>query len=314
MTLVLIVAVAAVAFTNGANANFKCVASLAGSGILSLRTAGWYGTAATLVGSIASLPLSAGLLAAFGGKGIVPTETATSTAFITAVAMAGALTSFLATRLGFPVSTTHALLGGIVGAGLAAGSDIDWSTLAKLIAIPLLLSPLIALLAGMAFASVLRIARIRSDQKSSGMDALHLLIAGVASFARGLNDTPKMAALAIVIPSISVPMAFMTVGILIALGGLFDLRRVAVTLSTRITGMNPGEGFMAGLVTAGLVTASSLSSWPVSTTHVSVGSLVGIGVVNQKANWRMIRDVMIAWVTTVPCGIAIAGMASFALR
>jgi PiT family inorganic phosphate transporter len=78
--------------------------------------------------------------------------------------------------------------------------------------------------------------------------------------------------------------------------------------------MNPVEGFLAGLVTAALVTVSSVYSWPVSTTHVSVGSLVGIGAVNQKANWRTIRDVVIAWVTTVPCGIAIAGMASLALR
>jgi PiT family inorganic phosphate transporter len=314
MTLVLILAVAAVAFTNGANANFKCVASLAGSGILSLRTAGWYGTVATLMGSIASLPLAGGLLAAFGGKGIVPTETAASTAFITSVALAGALTSFLATRLGFPVSTTHALLGGLVGAGLAAGSLVHWPTLARLIAIPLMLSPLIAILAGMVFAAVLRSSRIRGDQGSRTMDTLHILIAGVASFARGLNDTPKMAALAIVIPSMSVSMAFIAVGVLIALGGLFDLRRVAVTLSTRITAMNPVEGFLAGMVTAALVTVSSVYSWPVSTTHVSVGSLVGIGAVNQKANWRTIRDVVIAWVTTVPCGIAIAGMASLALR
>ena len=70
----------------------------------------------------------------------------------------------------------------------------------------------------------------------------------------------------------------MIVALVIAAGGLLDITRVAETLGKKVTDMNPGQGFVASLVTAGLVTTASLHSLPVSTTHVSVGSLFGMGV------------------------------------
>ena len=116
---ILILSVGFVAFTNGANANFKGVASLYGSGTTSLRGALYWGTATTFAGSVAAIFLAEGLLKRFGGRDIVPDELAASPAFATAVAIGAAVTSFLATRFGFPVSTTHALVGALVGAGLA---------------------------------------------------------------------------------------------------------------------------------------------------------------------------------------------------
>src|SRR5580698_3205519 len=104
MTLaILFLAACFVAFTNGANANFKGVASLYGSGTTTLRTAAMWGTATTFAGSIAALFLAEDLLLSFRGRGIVPDELAASRIFVCAVAIGGALTSFLATRFGFPV-------------------------------------------------------------------------------------------------------------------------------------------------------------------------------------------------------------------
>jgi PiT family inorganic phosphate transporter len=71
--------------------------------------------------------------------------------------------------------------------------------------------------------------------------------------------------------------------------------------------MNPGQGFTANLVTALLVTMASRFGLPVSTTHVSVGALFGIGVVNGTARWRMILTILLAWITTLPLGAALAG-------
>ena len=130
LTAVLIVSVFLVAFTNGANANFKGVASLYGSGTTSRRTALYWGTAATFAGSIAALYLSSGLTKKFSGRGIVPEELVQSPIFVSSVALGAAMTSFLANRFGFPVSTTHALVGALVGAGLAgSGSDVQISAL-----------------------------------------------------------------------------------------------------------------------------------------------------------------------------------------
>jgi PiT family inorganic phosphate transporter len=91
-----------------------------------------------------------------------------------------------------------------------------------------------------------------------------------------------------------------------AIGGLVNARRVAETMSRKITGMNPGQGFTANLVTASLVICASRFGLPVSTTHVSVGSLFGIGLINRSARWKMILGILLAWVTTLPMGAALA--------
>src|SRR5688572_21908187 len=112
---ILFLGVCFVAFTNGANANFKGVASLYGSGTTTRRGALLWGTATTFAGSIAAIFLAEGLLKKFSGRGIVPDALVQSPDFLSAVAIGAALTSFLATRFGFPVSTTHALVGALLG-------------------------------------------------------------------------------------------------------------------------------------------------------------------------------------------------------
>ena len=79
-------------------------------------------------------------------------------------------------------------------------------------------------------------------------------------------------------------------------------------MSYRITEMNDGQGFTANIVTASLVIFASKMGVPVSTTHVSCGSLFGIGLVNRRADWGTIGKVLLAWVTTLPVGALIAGL------
>jgi PiT family inorganic phosphate transporter len=98
LVTLLFLAAAFVAFTNGANANFKGVASLYGSGTTTLRTAALWGTATTFAGSLAAVFLAENMLQAFRGRGVVPDELTASQHFVCAVALGAALTSFLATR------------------------------------------------------------------------------------------------------------------------------------------------------------------------------------------------------------------------
>ncbi len=313
MTLLLLLAVGCVAFTNGANANFKGVASLYAGGTATLRTAGLWGTAATFAGSVAALFWATELLVAFTGRGLVPDDLVISPRFVAAVALGGAVTSFLATRLGFPVSTTHALVGALAGAGLVGSGEVQFNALGRLFVYPLLVSPFVAAVAGAGVYLLLRACRLTPDRRTPLLDALHFLTAGAASFARGLNDTPKMAALMLAVPGVGVTGAFLLVAVFIALGGLLDIRRVAETLGKKIADVNPGQGFAAGLVTAGLVTTASLHSLPVSTTHVSVGSLLGIGATAGRVHWRKVGEILFAWVSTVPCGAGLAAVAYWVL-
>ncbi len=313
LTALLLLAVGFVAFTNGANANFKGVASLYGSGTASLRVALYWGTAATFAGSVASAFLADGLLKSFGGRGIVPDELARTPAFAAAVALGAALTSFLATRFGFPVSTTHALMGALLGVGVAGGwADVRLSALLKSFVYPLVFSPVVAAVLGGVVYLLLTALRLAPDHRNRTLDTLHYLSTGAASFARGLNDTPKMAALLLVAPGIDPLSGCLAVAAVIAVGGLLDADRVAETLGKQVTAMTPGQGFAASLVTAGLVTTASLHNLPVSTTHVSVGSLLGIGLVTRQAQrWKAV-EILAAWVTTVPCGAVLAAVAYLA--
>src|SRR2546428_4604516 len=144
--VLLFVATCFLAYSNGANDNFKGVASLFGSRTCSYRTAISWATITTFAGSITSIFLAQTLLKKFSGKGIVPDQFVGSEYFLLAIALGAGLTVILATVTGFPISTTHALTGAIIGCGLVAvGTNVHFFALGKGFVLPLLLSPGLAI-------------------------------------------------------------------------------------------------------------------------------------------------------------------------
>jgi PiT family inorganic phosphate transporter len=133
------------------------------------------------------------------------------------------------------------------------------------------------------------------------VDKLHFFSAGAVCFARGLNDTPKIAALLLLAPWPGIQWVIFAVAIIMALGGLLNARRVAETMSHKITEISHGQGLAANISTAMLVIYASQLGMPVSTTHVSVGSLFGIGIANGKAHKNIIGTILLSWVLTLPC-------------
>jgi PiT family inorganic phosphate transporter len=348
-----------VAYSNGANDNFKGVATLFGSGTCNYRKALAWATVTTLAGSLLALLLAHGLVATFKGKGLVPDRITIQPAFLLAVSLGAALTVMLATWTGLPVSTTHALTGALVGAGLvAAPTEVRFASLGTSFVLPLLFSPVIAIVLTAMVYPFFRWIRQRSGvtrqscvcvgaayeevraqpdgtlmlvhtgatvqvgqasecferyqgrmlgwQAGPLLDAMHYLSGGAVGFARGLNDTPKIVALLLAVETIQPNLGLALVAFVMAAGGVLNARKVAETMSRKITRMNPGQGFTANLVTAVLVGAASRFGLPVSTTHVSVGSLFGIGLVNRTARMKMILTILLAWVTTFPIGAALA--------
>ncbi len=352
------------AWSNGANDNFKGVATLYGSGALGYRSALAWATVATVAGSLVSVWLAQGMVQTFSGNGLVPPGTVND-AVLAAVGIGAGATVLLATLLGMPTSTTHALTGALVGAALMASSDgIDWAGLGNKFAQPLLLSPLLAIAltwllylllhrvrrglgmgdagcvcVGEAYPSgtlpaggpaaalavpapgvgvaigELPVCAERYGGRFVGMDthsavhALHLLSAGNVCFARAVNDTPKIAALLLAAASLGgetqPAWVFVLIALVMAAGGLVQGRKVAQTLSRRITALNHGQGLTANLVTAGLVLGASHLGLPVSTTHVATGAIFGIGIVNGKCNWRTSVHILLAWIATLPLGLAL---------
>ena len=354
----LLVAVLFVAYTNGANDNFKGVATLFGSGTSGYRGALSWGTLTTFAGSVTALLLSEKLVSRFSGKGLVPDILVGSPEFVGAVALGAALTVFLATVLAFPISTTHALTGALIGAGLVqARGDVQFSVLGSAFFLPLVVSPLAAMVLAGLFYPVAHWIRVRAriqretcvclnsewvpvamapdgsaavaqskleiatcQERYQGtifsvtahgvLDGAHYLSAGAVSFARGLNDTPKIVALLVAAQAMNLRGGMVLVGLAMGLGAVLQARKVAATMSHRITRMNHGQGFSANLVTAALIIAASRFGLPVSTTHVSCGSLFGIGAVTRQAQWKMIGTVLLAWVVTLPAAAILAAIAA----
>jgi PiT family inorganic phosphate transporter len=307
MLFLITIAVAVVAYANGANANFKGVASLFGSGTTSYRTAVNWAAITTAAGCVAALFLAASLLKTFSGKGLVPEALIAQPSFLLSVAAAAGVTGLLATRFGFPVSTTHMLTGALLGAGWTAG-DVNIAKLWESFIKPLLLSPVLAVATGMLLYAVLKTFRLAPDHRTRTLDALHFLSAGAVCFARGLNDTPKMVALLLSVGWLGEYYGMILITGAMAAGGLISAKQVAETLSHKITAMNPGQGFAANLATALLVTTANVSGLPVSTTHVSVGALLGIGITTRQAKWRTVIPVLAAWVITLPLSALVAAV------
>ncbi len=353
------------AYTNGANDNFKGVATLYGSGTMSYRRALGWATWTTFAGSCAAVLLSGGLVKAFSGKGLVPDSVTQHSAFLLVVGLGAALTVLLATSSGLPISTTHALTGALVGAGLVAAGSVNFGKLGQLFFLPLAVSPVCSFLLASILYPAFRTLRtslgieramclcvdrgrvelvdVRPDgtgvlrttgmaltigqmqtcvQRYSGrvfgidsqrlLDQLHVVSAGAVSMARGMNDTPKIAALLVAAKGLGLSLsgAMVAVAIAMGIGGLLNARRVAMTMSYRITSMNHGQGLTANVVTALLVVLASRFALPVSTTHVSCGSLFGIGTASAGARWPMIRNIVLSWVITLPlAGLLAAGFA-----
>ena len=150
-----------------------------------------------------------------------------------------------------------------------------------------------------------------SAQKT--LDTLHYISSGIVSFARGLNDTPKIVGLLLIINSLDIKWSMLAVAITMAIGGLLNAKKVGMTMSTKITPMNSGQGFTANLVTGLLVTTASIHGLPVSTTHVSIGSIFGIGTVTKRADYKIIGKIVLSWALTLPIAALISALVYFLL-
>jgi PiT family inorganic phosphate transporter len=151
------------------------------------------------------------------------------------------------------------------------------------------------------------------------VDALHWLSSALTSFVRGVNDTPKIVALGVAASAglgISGFSFYAVVAAAMGAGSLVAGFRVTETLARKVTPMSPAEGLCANLVTTLLVGLASLAALPVSTTHVSSGSIVGIGLHRGVASveWATVRDMLLAWVITLPVAALAGGAAYAALR
>lgn len=308
----LFIATLFLAYSNGANDNFKGVATLFGSRTSSYQTAILWATFTTLAGAVTATFLASTLIKNFSGKGLLPDAIASTPEFHIAVAIAAGLTVLIATVMGFPISTTHCLTGAIVGAGLVAfGLQLNFAVLGTSFILPLLLSPIIAIFLGAVIYTLSGYisSKFHLSVSHKMIDTCHFISAGIIGFIRGFNDTPKIFSIILIIEYFSIQGGMITIAIAMALGGLLNSQKIAVTMSEKITSsMNHTQGLSANIVTGVLVIAASRFGLPISTTYVSVGSILGVGLIGKKASMRVFYRIVLSWILTLPTAAIVSGI------
>ncbi len=342
MTAAIVLLVIALAAANGSNDVSKGVATLAGAGVARYRVAILWGTAATLAGSLLSARL-AGRLGRLFSDGIVSTL---PTAEFTLAVLAGvAAWVGIATAARLPVSTTHALVGALAGGGLLlAPGAVNWASLPGRVIMPLLASVFaaygIAALAGLAARRTPECLRLDTEPERAcaavavplprlaagtvqqcaahglapaRLDRAHWLSSGVASFARGLNDTPKIVAVggfALVPAGMTAGRITVLVAVAMAAGSLAGGMRVARRLGEGVLRMSHRDGAAASLTTAILVGLGASRGLPMSTTHVATGAIAGTaGRHVGRLDTTALDEFLLAWtVTPLASGLLCAGV------
>jgi inorganic phosphate transporter, PiT family len=233
----------------------------------------------------------------------------------------GAITWNIVTwRVGIPSSSSHALIGGLVGAGVAkAGAGvIVWSGLAKTGA-AILLSPLLGFLLALLLVLGVSWACVRSTPFAvdTRFRTLQLASAALYSLGHGGNDAQKtMGIIAVLLysqgllgPDFYVPFwVVMICQAAMALGTLFGGWRIVRTMGSRITRLAPVQGFCAetgGAITLFLATGFGV---PVSTTHTITGAIIGVGAARRVSavRWNVAGSIVVAWVVTLPASASMA--------
>jgi inorganic phosphate transporter, PiT family len=304
-------------FTNGFHDTAHVVATSSSTRAIGPRRAVALASLLNFVGAFISLKVAATI-----GKGFVASGAVTTT--VVFAALVGAIGWNLITwYYGLPSSSSHALIGGLVGAAVAAhgfGAANGKGLLDKLI-VPALVAPLIAFtVAGLSILIVYRIVgRLRPGAVGRGFRLGQIASSGLLALSHGTNDAQKtMGVITLaLIANGNIPAAgfhvpdwvVVTAASAIALGTFTGGWRIIKTVGTRIISMDPAQGFAAQTAGAVVILAASSVGYPLSTTHVISGGITGAGAAKSVSavRWGVAGDIVRAWVLTLP---ASAGMAA----
>ena len=318
LVLVIVVGVAlAFDYTNGFHDTANVVATSISTRALPPRAAVAFAAVLNFVGAFVSLEVAATV-----AKDVVEAGAITTT--IIFAGLVGAIAWNLVTwYFGLPSSSSHALIGGVVGATLVAvgtSAVLGDGVIGKVL-VPALVAPLLAfVVAGLAISVAYRIVgRRRPGPVSNGFRLGQLVSGGVLALAHGTNDAQKtmgVIMLALIAngtlsPSAEVPLwVIVSAATAIALGTYSGGWRIIRTIGTRIHKMDSAQGFSAQGAGSVVILAATQFGYPLSTTHVISGGVIGAGAAKRLSavRWGIAGNMVVAWVLTLPAAAAMGGV------
>ena len=323
--LIVIVIVALIFdFTNGAHDCANAIATVVSTKVLLPRTAVIMAAVLNLVGALLGSEVANTL-----GKGIVNTDVVMGSQTLVLAALIGAIAWNLITwYYGLPSSSSHALIGGLIGAAVthAGFASLNTASIVKKIILPMLLSPL----AGFAVSYMVMVALMlvfsRANRRtvSKSFKKLQIVSAAFMATSHGFNDAQKtmgVITLALFlfhrIDTITVPLwVKLSCALAMALGTALGGWKIIKTMGHRIFKLEPIHGFAAETSAALVITGASLIGAPISTTHTITACIFGVGSTKRLSavRWELAANLAVAWVITIPAAGFVASLSYLLLE
>jgi PiT family inorganic phosphate transporter len=319
LALVVIVVVAlAFDYTNGFHDAANAIAVAVSTKALTPRAALALAAVMNLVGALISTKVAKTV-----GAGIIDAPTGSAGLQLVFAALIGAIAWNLITwYFGLPSSSSHALIGGLVGAALAAAHSVQWMGILDKVVIPMIVSPLVGFGLGYLFmlAILWSFRRANAHKAHRGFRYAQIVSSATMALGHGMQDAQKTMGsitLALVtsgdLDSFDVPLwVILASALAISAGTYAGGFRIMRTLGRRIIQLPPAGGFAAQTVASGVMIATAtVFAVPVSTTHITTTSIMGVGATRRLSavRWGVAGNIVVAWVVTLPAAGAVAAVA-----
>lgn len=311
-------------YTNGFHDSANAVATSVSTRALTPRVAVTLAAAANLIGAFFGARVAQTV-----GSGIIEAPRGNSGLLLCAAALVGATTWNLVTwARGLPSSSSHALVGGLGGAALAAGSEVLWGGVTKLVLLPMLASPLLGLLLGYAVMAAIMWA-FRSRPAASvarGFRLAQTVSAAGMAFGHGMQDAAKTAGVVVLALTVSghhadgsaaIPIWVLVLcAAVLSLGTYAGGWRIMRTLGQRIIDLESPQGFAAEVSAAAILFVATALRAPISTTQAITAAILGAGATRgtKAVRWQVARDIGWAWLLTFPGAGLLAALSWYALH
>lgn len=318
MTAIVIIVLLALVFDfiNGFHDTANAVATSVSTKAMTPRFAIFYAAVLNFVGAITF----EGVAKNIGGSIADPFSIANGPNIIIAALLSMIIWNLLTWAIGIPSSSSHTLIGSLVGAVIAGGGAVKWAGFSKIILI-LVLSPVIAFIAGFIVLHlvklIVKLTANRSPGKvNRGFRMLQIVSAGWQAFSHGTNDAQK--AMGIIVfalvsggfqDTLHVPLwvklcAATAMGLGTSVGGW----KIIKTVGRKIVKIEPMNGFASDLTASSVLTVATQMGMPLSTTHVITSAIIGTGTAMRpkSINWGIVGQMIITWIITIPISIGIA--------
>ncbi|MEZ0324812.1 MAG: anion permease [Fimbriimonas sp.] len=322
LLILVIIAALAFDFINGFHDTANAIATVVSTRVLTPAAAILMASGLNFLGAMVATEVAKTI-----AGGILAPADATQTVVLAAV-IGGIVWNLVTWVYGIPSSSSHAIIGGLVGAGLAHGGVdvIKWNGLVEKVVIPLFASPFSGFIIGFFLMKLIALIFANSNpaRVSKGFRRMQILSAATMAYSHGQNDAQKsmgIITLALVangtLSKAEVPLwVKISCAIVMALGTSAGGWRIMRTMGHKIIRLEPVNGFAAETAGATVIMTASHFGMPISTTHAIAGSIFGVGASKRLSavRWKVALDMVMAWVTTIPAAMLVGAVAYGLLR